>query len=245
MITTKNFLSIALISVCLFSCKNTSGNQEQTEKTVTTEKTETIPEVKNDSISAGKTASEPEQKTGPAETETITNAPDTVEFSKVLTFKNIAFSVKATGKGSLQQVTIQPSGLLATNREEKLEAEPVINAEVGDLNADGYPELLIFTRSAGSGSYGKVVAFSVNNGKSMSRVTFPETSENASLKKGYGGHDKFRIVNNSLTQEFPVYKENDLNSQPSGLKKVITYKLQTGEASRIFLVENVKEIPAK
>jgi hypothetical protein len=167
-------------------------------------------------------------------------------FHKVLSYKNISFTVAAKGKGSLQQLTIQPSGLSVDNRAVTLQAEPVVGAEVGDLNADGYPELLVFTQSAGSGSYGKVVAYSVNNGKSMSRVTFPATSDNAQIKEGYRGHDRFTVVNNQLTQTFPLYKEGDTNSQPTtGKDRVVTYKLKNGEASRIFVVDQVKEVARK
>lgn len=232
-------LFTAIISFFLISCSSES------EKSSKTERTEKISVERNDSISAEKTDSVPAPIKKETEEPAANAKPDSSDFSKVLTFKNITFTVKAFGKGSLQRVIIQPSGLSATNQIENLETEPVENAVVGDLNADGYPELLIFTRSAGSGSYGKVIAFSVNNGKSMSRVTFPETGENASLKKGYGGHDKFSIVNNNLTQEFPVYNESDTNSKPTGLKKVVNYKLKAGEASRIFVVDQIKEIPEK
>ena len=177
------------------------------------------------------------QSTGP------TASGDAAAFQKTLSFKDISFDVKAEGKGSLQQLTIKPSGLSADSRPVTQEVEPVVGAEVADLNADSYPELLVYTQSAGSGSYGKVVAYSVNNGKSMSRVTFPATSENAQLKKGYMGHDKFTVVNNQLTQTFPLYKEGDANAAPSGKDRVVTYKLKNGEASRVFVVDGVKEVP--
>lgn len=174
---------------------------------------------------------------------TAPKAPgDEPAFHKTLSFKDITFDVKAMGKGSLQQLTIQPSGLSADSKAVILEVEPVTGAEVADLNADGYPELLVYTQSAGSGSYGKVVAYSVNNGKSMSRVTFPATSENAQLKKGYMGHDQFAVVNNQLTQTFPLYNEGDANSAPSGKDRVVTYTLKDGEASRVFVVDRVTEM---
>jgi hypothetical protein len=164
------------------------------------------------------------------------------EFHKVLTYKNYSFTINAKGKGSLQQLSLQPSGLSADNRKIEMEADPLSGALIEDLNSDGFPEVLIFTQSAGSGSYGKVLAYSVNNGKSMSRVTFPETGENPRIKQGYMGHDKFSVVNNQLTQTFPIYSNEDANSQPNGKKRVVTYKLINGETSRVFAVEKVEEV---
>ncbi len=169
---------------------------------------------------------------------------DSIAYNKRLTFGNVSFDITAINEGSLQQVTIQSSGPLIEKKVIMLKSDPIINAEVGDLNGDGHPELLIFTQSVGSGSYGKVIAFSVNNGKSISQVTFPETSKNSKIKMGYRGHDKFSIVNNDLTQEFPVYNEGDPNAKPSGTRRIITYKLKDGEASRVFVVNQVKEIPS-
>ncbi|MBK0401968.1 PliI family lysozyme inhibitor of I-type lysozyme [Adhaeribacter sp. BT258] len=215
----------------------------ESKERVHSERTGTDSDVKTDSMSVQD--KEPAEEPKTTQEPVIKAEPVSADFSKVLTYKNITFTVNAYGKGSLQQVSIEPGGLSATNREEKLETEPVVNAETGDLNADGFPELLIYTQSAGSGSYGKVIAFSVNNGKSMSRVTFPEIADNATLKKGYGGHDKFTVVNNALTQEFPLYNEGDVNGKPSEMKRVITYKLKNGETSRIFEVDQVKDIAGK
>ena len=118
----------------------------------------------------------------------------------------------------------------------------IVDAEIADLNKDSSPELLIYTQSDGSGSYGDVLAYSVNNLKSMSQVYFPPITENPELKKGYMGHDEFRVVETSLVQRFPVYKEGDSNANPTGGKRQISYKLVDGEASRFFEVKNVTTI---
>ncbi len=231
------FLFAVAASFFFLGCNNSEKRSETDNySTLPKNKTDSISKINNDSLQVKDQDTIAQEKK--------IQAPSAA-FNKILTFKNIAFSVKAIGKGSLQQVTIQPSGLTATNRAETLETEPVTGAEIGDLNADGYPELLIYTQSAGSGSYGKVIAFSVNNGKSMSQVNFPETSQNPELKKGYAGHDKFTIKNNKLTQEFPIYQEGDVNSKPTGKKRQITYKLKNGADSRFFEVDLVKEVSGK
>ena len=176
-----------------------------------------------------------------AKTATVETTTDSIAYNKLLTFGNVSFDITSINEGSLQQVTIQSSGLTIEKKVIMLKSDPIMTAEVNDLNGDGHPELLIFTQSVGSGSYGKVIAYSVNNGKSISQVSFPDIGNNAKINKGYMGHDKFSIVNNQLTQEFPIYHEGDPNAQPSGKKRIITYKLKDGEASRVFVVDRVKE----
>jgi len=171
---------------------------------------------------------------------------ETYSFQKTLQFKGISFDVNTKGSGSLRQLVIQPKGFEETNKNIELEIDgKVTDALVADLNADGFPELLIFTLSAGSGSYGNVVAFSANGVKSMSRVNFPPANENPKLNKGYMGHDTFLINESALIQEFPIYKEGDSNSNPSGGVRRIKYKLVNGEASRKFVADKISESPPK
>ena len=171
---------------------------------------------------------------------------ETYSFQKTLQFKAISFDVNTKGSGSLRQLVIQPKGFEETNKSFEIEIEgKVTDAQVEDLNSDGFPELLIFTQSAGSGSQGNVVAFSANGVKSMSRVYFPPVSEDTKLKKGYMGHDSFSIKGSALIQEFPIYKEGDPNSNPTGGIRRIQYKLVNGEASRKFVADKISESPSK
>ena len=202
-----------VIFIAMLSCNSNTENETK----------------KETSDSTGKTAT----------AETI---KDSTAYNKVLTFGNISFDVTSINEGSLQQVTIQSAGLSVEKKVIMFKSDPIVAAEIGDLNGDGYPELLIYTQSVGSGSYGKLIAFSVNAGKSISQASFPEIGSDPKIKKGYMGHDKFSIVNNQLTRVFPIYNEGDPNVQPTGKKRVITYKLKDGEASRVFVVDKVREI---
>ncbi|MGB5191200.1 MAG: hypothetical protein WBN54_14170, partial [Robiginitalea sp.] len=58
---------------------------------------------------------------------------------------------------------------------------------------------------------------------------------------GYMGHDEFAVVETSLVRRFPVYKSGDSNSNPTGGTRQIQYKLQDGEASRLFVIDNISE----
>ena len=163
-------------------------------------------------------------------------------FTKVLSLQNITFDINATGKGSTQQLTIQPIGLKVDNKKITMEVdEKITNAEIEDLNSDGFPEVLVYTTSAGSGSYGNVIGYSVNNGKSMSSIAFPNIADNPTANKGYMGHDEFAIVENTLVQRFKIYNEGDTNAKPTGKTRQIQYKLKDGEASRKFVVDKILE----
>ncbi|MGB5653046.1 MAG: PliI family lysozyme inhibitor of I-type lysozyme [Robiginitalea sp.] len=165
-----------------------------------------------------------------------------IGFQKILTLQDITFDITTIGDGSVSELTIEPTGLEIENQKIALEIEgQVVNAEIEDLNSDGFPEILIYTVSAGSGSYGDVIAYSVNNGKSISQIYFPDISENKEAGMGYMGHDEFAVVETSLVRRFPIYKSGDSNSNPTGGTRQIQYKLQDGEASRLFVIDNISE----
>jgi hypothetical protein len=42
-------------------------------------------------------------------------------------------------------------------------------------------------------------------------------------------------------QRFPIYKEGDTNSKPTGGMRQIQYKLKNGEASKVFAVDKIIE----
>ncbi|HSO87190.1 MAG TPA: PliI family lysozyme inhibitor of I-type lysozyme [Draconibacterium sp.] len=164
---------------------------------------------------------------------------DKVLFRKSLNFNEFAFFIELYGK----ELTIQPVGLSIDNQivMHKIEGT-VMNAEAGDLNIDGYPEVLVYIQSPGSGSYGSVIGYSVNNGKSMSMIaSLPPVAENPEASSGYMGHDEFAIVESSLIQRFPIYKPSDTNAKPTGGTRQVQYKLKDGEAMRQFVVDQIVE----
>jgi hypothetical protein len=171
---------------------------------------------------------------------------DSLVFHQTLSLQGISFDVSTSGEGSIQHLLVQPIGLKLYNDKDSSEIEgTVVGAEIDDMNADGSPELLIYTSSAGSGSYGDVIGFSVNKRKSMSRIYFPNIHDNPKANKGFMGHDSFAIVENTLVQRFRIYKDGDANDHPTGGYRQIQYKLKDGEASRKFVVDKIVEFPAQ
>ncbi len=206
---------IILIGVfIMIGCKNEKGKVSQEQ-------------IENTELSGAGNSGEEEQIIG---------------FQKILTLQDITFDITTIGDGSVSELTIEPTGLEIENQKIALEIEgQVVNAEIEDLNSDGFPEILIYTVSAGSGSYGDVIAYSVNNGKSISQIYFPDITENKEAGMGYMGHDEFAVVETSLVRRFPIYKSGDSNSNPTGGTRQIQYKLQDGEASRLFVIDNISE----
>jgi hypothetical protein len=159
-------------------------------------------------------------------------------FDKVMKLKGITFHVQATNEGSLNQLTLTPSGFEGSNEVVKEEIDgSVVDAEVADLNSDGFPEVYIYTTSAGSGSYGALLAYASNSNKSMTPIYLPPLEEDKKLSQGYMGHDKFSIDKNSLLRKFPIYKKGDSNAEPTGGTRQITYELIAGEAGWILKVK--------
>lgn len=171
---------------------------------------------------------------------TKTEASQSQQAQYAMTVKHDKFSADVSsvsdGMGGYV-LRIQPAGEAVI--EKKIDA-PVMKAEATDLNQDGYPEIVVFTQSVGSGSYGDVVAYSSNKGKSWTEASFPELSEK--LRQGYMGHDSFAIKGNQLVREFKLYLDGDTNANPTGKTRQITYRLVDSEASRQFVVDKVVEL---
>ena len=154
-------------------------------------------------------------------------------FDKVLKLEGITFHVTSPNEGSLNDVTIIPSGLKEVNTPITIkEADGTIaGTEIADINKDGSPEIYIYLTSAGSGSYGSLIAYSANHNKSLSEIHLPPLEDDKVNGKGYMGHDQFSIIENRLVRRFPVYKESDANAQPTGGSRQLEYKLVQGEAN--------------
>jgi hypothetical protein len=176
---------------------------------------------------------------GPLDPEQV----DKTAFSKVLNLQGVGFNVSSIEQNGTHTLTVFTYGLEERDYRETFDITgyQITDAEVEDLNSDGSPELLIYTQSDGSGSYGNVLAFSVNNKKSMSQVYVPPVADNEKINKGYMGHDEFSVVETSLVQRFPIYKEGDTNANPTGGIRQISYKLVEGEAMRKLEVDKITD----
>ncbi len=92
-------------------------------------------------------------------------------FNRTLSLQGYSFEVNASGEGSQQRLTITTRG---GKRPIKTITQTVdgqvVGAEVADLNSNSLPEIYVYVQSAGSGSYGQLVAFSVIAGDQLSPI---------------------------------------------------------------------------
>jgi hypothetical protein len=158
-------------------------------------------------------------------------AQDAKPFEQTLRLQGVIFKVKATNQGSLNHLSIVSEGLRGNPAPIEREIDgAVTGAEIADLDANGSPEFYIYVTSAGSGSYGSVVAYAANKKESLSEIHMPDLAEDKVNSKGYMGHDQFAVVENTLARRFPVYRPGDTNGNPTGGMRQLEYKLVPGEA---------------
>jgi len=163
-------------------------------------------------------------------------------FDRTLELIGIRFHVTSANNSSRNTLRIVPAGLEIDNSQiERVIDGTVTGAEVADINADGSPEIYIYVTSAGSGSYGSLVAYSANRRKSLSEIYLPPITQNATIAKGYRGHDNFAVLEGALGQRFPVYRDSDTNANPTGGTRQLQHKLVPGEAGWLLTVDRVVE----
>lgn len=156
-------------------------------------------------------------------------------FDQTLKLQGVTFRVRCANAGSLNRVRIETKGLKGANTPIEREMDGTVTlAEVADLNVDGSPEIYVYVTSAGSGSYGSLVAYSSNRKKSLSEIYLPPLADDPEASKGYMGHDEFRVVENSLVRRWPVYRDGDTNAKPTGGTRQVSYKLKAGEAGWVL-----------
>ena len=166
------------------------------------------------------------------------NAP----FDKVLEQSGYSFHLKSANDSSLNKLTITVQGGKIKSALEELETDGIIyGAEIDDLDNNGFPEIYIYVSSAGSGSYGSLIAYAVNNGKSISPIYLPPLDSDPKASIGYMGHDEFAVVETTLVRRFPIYADGDTNANPSGKTRQIDYKLKKGEAGWVLDVKKMYE----
>jgi hypothetical protein len=178
----------------------------------------------------------------PGTGDTGPSAPAAGGFNKSVALQGISFRVQCPNQGSVNKVTITPSGLQNDNSPVTREVDgSVTGAEIADLNGDGSPEIYVYVTSAGSGSYGSLVAFAANNRKSLSEIYLPGVEDDPKNGKGYMGHDRFAVGEGTLIRRFPLYNPGDSNAGPTGKNRQLQYKLVAGEAGWKLRLDRVVE----
>jgi hypothetical protein len=93
--------------------------------------------------------------------------------------------------------------------------------------------------SAGSGSYGSLIAYASNRNRSISLITLPPLEDDPAMAEGYMGHDRFAVGEAVLVRRFPLYRAGDTNAKPTGGTRQVQYKLEAGEAGWVLRKDRV------
>ena len=131
-----------------------------------------------------------------------------------MNLQGIGFDINTKNKNGEIQLTVLPYGLSESNNvfNTSIKRE-VTNSEIEDLNSDGFPEVLVYTETPDH--FGNLIGYSVNNGKSISRVSFPDISSDEEISENYNGFDEFTIIENYMGRKFPLF-ENGKKPGSSG-----------------------------
>jgi len=88
--------------------------------------------------------------------------------------QDVTFQVESPNDRSINPVVVRASTAEVSFGQMQAEADGTITkVEIEDLNADGYPEIYVYVTSAGSGSYGSLIAYASNRNKSLSEIYLP------------------------------------------------------------------------
>ncbi len=155
----------------------------------------------------------------------------------VLSLFDIDVIVSSSGSGSINTLSIR-LGDADTYANDEVDGV-VYRAEIGDLNGDGRPEVFAYVSSAGSGSYGSLVAYVIDDNLQLNPITLQELGADDAVSSGYMGHDEFAVVEDSLVRRFPLYDSGDVNAAPTAGTRNVVYKLHDTEDGWALTVARV------
>ena len=116
----------------------------------------------------------------------------------------------------------------------------VVGSCVTDLDSDGFFEVIIWSQSAGSGSYGDIFVHKWTDGR-LTEIGLPDLT--AKQTDGYMGHDLFSVAEDRIVREFPLYHLVDSNAEPTDGQREIQYRLQGNQwkcVTHDIFIEKVK-----
>ncbi len=167
---------------------------------------------------------------------------DNVGFDQRLELQGIGFGVSSPNAATANSVTVTTTGLEIDNSPWESPADgDVVGAEVGDLDANGSPEIYVYVRSRDPDARGSLVGYAANYRKSLSAIYLPPLSDDPAAVAGYRGHDEFALVERSLARRFPLYAGDGDAAVPTAKTRHLQYRLVAGEAGwRLELVNSTE-----
>ncbi|WP_080239012.1 hypothetical protein [Spirosoma rigui] len=154
-------------------------------------------------------------------------------YDKTLRFNVYSFNVSAADSANARQLTVKAyrGTLLLTNFKVQLDGS-IINAEVGDLDKNGFPELYVYSMKANS--LGRVHAwqFLADRKASITPVNWPLATD-----KAYMGQDSLWIDRASLCRKYPAYQVVNGKKVATGKTHWVRYRLKAVGSSFALVAE--------
>ncbi|MEK7989399.1 MAG: hypothetical protein VSS52_000195 [Thiotrichaceae bacterium] len=153
------------------------------------------------------------------------------KFDQTVSYANYQVRVYTDGNScSLQtyQILVQSRGQILKAMAKQ--GEPIKQMWITDLDKDGLFEILIFSASVEAGEYGELVLYEWT-GADFNSHFLPALS--AVQQQGYRGFDNYRVYQNQLIHEFPVYQQGDKACCASGGKRQSVYQYQNDRVKQM------------
>lgn len=151
-------------------------------------------------------------------------ANHSTRFVQTLQYNIYTFTVSAPDSGAVGELAVKAyrGQLLLTNFRVRVEGN-VVGAEVADLDKNRFPELYVYSRSRGSGSYGRVYGWQFLPERKADVVL---VNWRLPLTRGYMGHDSLWIERDILCRRYPVLNTDTGNAEPTGSNRLVRYRLR-------------------
>jgi hypothetical protein len=103
-------------------------------------------------------------------------------------------------------------------------------AAVDDFNNDGFPDLVLQIYKGKDAEMGSIIGIASEKNESIRPIYFPDILDDAKLRTGYKGNDKFMLIEGTLMRSFPVFDTTDTSAaKPLGIVRHIQYRVITAE----------------
>jgi hypothetical protein len=130
-------------------------------------------------------------------------------------------------------ITISLIGFSNTaQRDASFEIKGVVKgAAVDDFNNDGFPDMVVYVYTGKDAEIGSVIGIASQKNESIRPIFFPDILDDAKLRTGYKGQDKFQLIEGTLMRSFPVFDTSDTTGvlKPLNIVRHIQYRVTISE----------------
>ena len=161
-------------------------------------------------------------------------------FSKTVALGKIIFHVFSPNNSLHNSIIIQPSGIMDNTMIQTGVLGDVVDAFAADINGDGYPE--IYYEALTEAKELNLFGFGSEQNKRLTPIYMPDIGEDKKFGKGHRIKDEYTIIGTRLNRSFPIYKDQDPISSPTGGKRIVTYRLIPGKNGWILKPVDAKDM---